>query len=87
MDYVRNIVNKQGMRNNIPVVIDCSHIYGADFTAATAIDTMMRDFKTRDQRILFYNLKPSIVHVFEGVESEVKVYYDAVSLEDAINEK
>lgn len=87
VDYVRNIVNKQGLKNNIPVVIDCSHIYGADYTAATAIDTMMRDFGTRTQRILFYNLKPSIVHVFEGVDNDVKVYYDSVSLENAINEK
>lgn len=87
VDYVRNIVNKQGMKSNIPVVIDCSHIYGADYTAATAIDTMIKDFRTRQQRIYFYNLKPSILHVFEGVHNDVNVYYDSVSLENAINQK
>ena len=34
VDYVRNLVTKHSMKQAIPVVIDCSHIYGADFTAA-----------------------------------------------------
>ena len=34
VDYVRNLVTKHSIRQAIPVVIDCSHIYGADFTAA-----------------------------------------------------
>lgn len=88
VDYVRNIVNKQGLKSNVTVVLDCSHIYGADFTAATAIDTLVHDFDSRHQRILFYNLKPSVVNVFEGVDNDdIKVYYDATSLETAINEK
>lgn len=39
VDYVRNLVNKQSMRQNLPVVIDASHVYGADFTTATVIDS------------------------------------------------
>lgn len=87
VDYVRRVVNKQGLRANVAVVLDCSHIYGADYTAATAIDTLMNDFRIRSQKILFYNLKPSIVHTFEGVDNEVKVYYNSESLENAIDEK
>jgi hypothetical protein len=35
VDYVRNLVTKHGTKQGMfPVVIDCSHIYGADFTAA-----------------------------------------------------
>ena len=34
VDYMRNLVTKHSIRQAIPVVIDCSHIYGADFTAA-----------------------------------------------------
>ena len=34
VDYVRNIVTKYSIKQTNPVVIDCSHIYGADFTAA-----------------------------------------------------
>lgn len=34
VDYVRNLVVKHSLKRDLPVVIDCSHIYGADFTAA-----------------------------------------------------
>jgi hypothetical protein len=35
VDYVRNLVTKHGTKQGMfPVVIDCSHIYGADYTAA-----------------------------------------------------
>lgn len=34
VDYVRNIIIKHSLKQELPVVIDCSHIYGADFTAA-----------------------------------------------------
>lgn len=37
VDYVRNLVTKHSIKQGIPVVIDCSHIYGADFTAAKVI--------------------------------------------------
>jgi hypothetical protein len=32
VDYVRNLINKQGLRNHIPVVIDCSFVYGTGKT-------------------------------------------------------
>ncbi|XP_055710785.1 sodium-independent sulfate anion transporter-like isoform X2 [Phlebotomus papatasi] len=86
-EYVRNLVNKQGIKSQTPVVIDCSHIYGADYTAATVIETLVRDFDSRGQKILFYNLKPSVVHVFEGVDNHILVYYDFDALERVINEK
>nr|CAI5846377.1 unnamed protein product [Callosobruchus analis] len=60
VDYVRNLVTKHSIRQGIPVVIDCSHIYGADYTAAT-------DFSARNQPLFFYNLKPSVSSVFAGV--------------------
>lgn len=34
VDYVSALVTKHSIKQGIPVVIDCSHIYGADFTAA-----------------------------------------------------
>ncbi|XP_039300440.1 sodium-independent sulfate anion transporter-like [Nilaparvata lugens] len=34
VDYVSALVTKHSVKRGIPVVIDCSHIYGADFTAA-----------------------------------------------------
>ncbi|XP_050432664.1 sodium-independent sulfate anion transporter-like isoform X2 [Adelges cooleyi] len=68
VDYVRNLVVKHSLKRDLPVVIDCSHIYGADFTAAKVIEILTKDFSKRGQALFFYNLKPSVVAVFEGVQ-------------------
>jgi solute carrier family 26 (sodium-independent sulfate anion transporter), member 11 len=83
---VRNLINKQGMKSQVPLVIDCTHIYGADFTAAKVVETLLKDFNNRKQPILFFNLKPSVCAVFEGVDLEYKLYYDFEALEKAIEE-
>lgn len=85
-DFVRNLINKHGLKNQTPVVIDCTHIYGADFTAAQVIDTLIKDFKSRNQMLLFLNPKPSVCSVFEGAELEYRVFYDMEHLEKAIQE-
>ncbi|XP_050538263.1 sodium-independent sulfate anion transporter-like isoform X2 [Daktulosphaira vitifoliae] len=81
-DYVRNLVTKHSLKRNIPVVIDCSHIYGADFTAAKVIEMLSQDFSNRGQALFFYNLKPSVVEVFKGVEpKDFILYYHKKDLE------
>ncbi|CAL1675363.1 unnamed protein product [Lasius platythorax] len=91
VDYVRNLVTKYSRRAEsvaTPVVIDCSHIYGADFTAATVIETLTKDFAVRGQPLFFYNLKPSVYAVFEGVEpTDFTVYYTQEALDDLLKEK
>lgn len=59
----------------MPVVIDCSHVYGADFTAAKVIEMLTKDFSDRGQALFFYNLKPSVVEVFKGVKPKELVFY------------
>lgn len=77
VDYVRNLVTKHSIRQGIAVVIDCSHIYGADYTAATVIDILTNDFVSRKQPLYFFNLKPSVSAVFEGLApKEFYVYYN-----------
>ncbi|KAL0278539.1 UNVERIFIED_CONTAM: hypothetical protein PYX00_000337 [Menopon gallinae] len=71
VEYVRNVVSKAGLKQGssyIPVVIDSRHIQGVDFTAARGIKLLIDDFMNRKQPILFYNLKPSIVEIFQGVQ-------------------
>ncbi|GLV44608.1 Epidermal stripes and patches [Carabus blaptoides fortunei] len=76
VDYVRNLVTKHSIRQGIPVVIDCSHIYGADFTAAKVIEILTQDFAARNQILFFFNLKPSVSSVFEGLSpTDFIVYY------------
>lgn len=75
VDYVRNLVTKHSIKQAIPVVIDCSHIYGADFTAAKVIECLTQDFSSRKQPLFFYNVKPSVVAVFNGLQPKDFVFY------------
>jgi solute carrier family 26 (sodium-independent sulfate anion transporter), member 11 len=85
-EYVRNLINKQGIKQNIPVVIDCTHIYGADYTSAKVVETLIEDFQRRNQVILFFNLKTSVVSIFDGVKFNFKVFYDFDLLEKVIDD-
>lgn len=89
VDYVRNLVTKHSIRQAVPVVIDCSHVYGADYTAATVIETLTKDFVARNQLLFFYNLKPSVSSVFEGLSSpkEFVVYYNEEELDELLRSK
>ncbi|XP_076243810.1 epidermal stripes and patches [Calliopsis andreniformis] len=91
VDYVRNLVTKYSQRaGNVtaPVVIDCSHIYGADFTAATVIVALIKEFAAKGQPLFFYNLKPSVYAVFEGIaSSDFVVYYTRDALDHLLKER
>lgn len=71
VEYVRNMVTKAGVKqgsSSIPVVIDSRHVQGADFTAAKGVKSLIDDFNKRNQPLLFYNLKPSVVEIFKAVQ-------------------
>lgn len=76
VEFVRNLVLKSGTKTSLPVVIDCTYIYGADYTAAKVISSMIQDFKLRNQRIIFFNLKPTVVHIFEGLDCKLSLCYN-----------
>ncbi|CAG9824560.1 unnamed protein product [Phaedon cochleariae] len=83
VDYVRNLVLKHSKRQGIPVVIDCTHIYGADYSAATVIHMLTNDFTSRNQPLFFVNLKPSVYSVFEGLSPKgFVVFYNINELEE-----
>lgn len=88
VDYVRNLVTKHSIKQAAPVVIDCSHVYGADYTAATVIETLTKDFAARNQLLFFYNLKPSVSSVFEGLSpKEFIVYYNEEELDELLRSR
>lgn len=87
VDYVRNIVNKQSLKSDLPVVIDCSHVHGVDFSAVSVIETLCNDFRNRNQQIFFYNLTPSVLEVFEGMACDkFIVFYRIDRLDDLIED-
>lgn len=88
VDYVRNLVTKHSIRQKIPVVIDCTHIYRADYTAAIAVESLTHDFANREQPLLFYNLKPSVAAVFEGLSpKEFVVFYNSNEIDNLIRKR
>jgi len=69
VQYVRNIVNKVGVRQGearTPVVLDCSHIYTSDFSAALGSKAMAADFQRRDQPLFFLDIQESVKKIFDG---------------------
>lgn len=88
VDYVRNLVTKHSIRQGIPVVIDCSHVYGADFTAAKVIEILTQDFAARNQILFFFNLKPSVSSVFEGLSpTDFVVYYAEENFDELLKNR
>lgn len=73
ISYVRNLINKAGVRegqSRLPLVLDCTHISSADFTAARGFKAMISDFRGRGQPIIFYKTSASVADTFLGVNIE-----------------
>uniref|UniRef100_A0A1A9X420 Sodium-independent sulfate anion transporter n=1 Tax=Glossina brevipalpis TaxID=37001 RepID=A0A1A9X420_9MUSC len=87
VEFVRNVITKQGRKCTLPVVIDCTHIYGADYTAAKVVSTMIGDFEARQQKLYFFNLQPRVAQVFESLHKDLTVLYDMNSLEMKLSGK
>ncbi|KAK9887725.1 hypothetical protein WA026_000043 [Henosepilachna vigintioctopunctata] len=88
VDYVKNLVTKHSKKENIPVVLDCSYIYGADYTAACVIEVLTEDFASRKQTLVFFNLKPSVSAVFEGLSiKDFRVVYDEQGLQQLLENR
>ncbi|XP_014086185.2 sodium-independent sulfate anion transporter [Bactrocera oleae] len=86
VEFVRNLVLKFGNKTTLPVVIDCTYIYGADYTAAKVISSLIEDFKQRNQKIIFYNLKPNVVQIFDGLNISLTLCYNTDALTQALRE-
>lgn len=80
VEFVRNMVLKSGSKSTLPIVLDCTYIYAADFTAAKVISSMVDDFGRMQQKIIFFNLKPSVVSIFEGLKTRLVLCYNMHAL-------
>jgi len=89
INYVRNVINKAATRPpcnpSIPVVLDCSHISSADFTAAKGFKAMISDFKMRGQELIFYNTHESVLDTFVGANVEFNVVHSIAELHECLN--
>nr|CAD7264387.1 unnamed protein product [Timema shepardi] len=77
VDFIRTNVGRVGVKqgsSQLPVIVDCRFILGADFTAAKGIAALIDDFHKRKQPIYFYNPSPEVVSVFKGANLEEFVH-------------
>lgn len=88
MDFIKTSVARAGTSSkNLPVVVDCQFILGADFTAAKGIAALISEFSSRKQPLYFLNARLEVVSVFQGVMSDDFVYFNCKKkLEDTIEE-
>lgn len=86
VEFVRHEIDKQGQKTHLPVVLDCMHIFGADYTAAKVVALLIEDFRARNQKLVFYHLQPRVARTFEGVNAHFSVFYERESLEADLTE-
>ena len=69
VNHVRGAITKIGLgegRSVAPVVVDCSHVYASDYTAAEGLSDMTRDFEKRGQAVLFLDMQKDVEAIFKG---------------------
>lgn len=82
VEYVRNRVIKYGTKHPLPVVFDCTYISASDFTTANVIDSIVKDFNERKQKIMFFNLRPKVAKLFKAsLRDKLLLCYSLDSIE------
>ncbi|XP_076679781.1 sodium-independent sulfate anion transporter isoform X2 [Andrena cerasifolii] len=77
IDFIKKSVGNAGIKqgsSQVPVVVDCRYILGADFTAAKGIATLINEFNNRKQGLYFYNPRSDVVAVLKGACGEELQY-------------
>ncbi|XP_044731864.1 sodium-independent sulfate anion transporter [Chrysoperla carnea] len=73
VDFIRASVGKAGVKlgsSQLPVIVDCRFVLGADFTAAKGIAALIDDFNKRKQMIYFFRPRDDVIAVFKGAALE-----------------
>lgn len=87
VEFVRNKIVKSGQKYTIPVVFDCTFIYAADFTTAKAIELIIQDFNSRNQKLIFFNLRPRLLKVFKTLKSQFIMCYSLNCIEKLLDDQ
>ncbi|KAJ3624258.1 hypothetical protein MTP99_017898 [Tenebrio molitor] len=88
VDFIKTSVGKAGVNaKNLPVVIDCRFILGADFTAAKGISALINEFLIRRQSLYFLNTREEVVSVFRGVfDTDFKYFSSKEEVESVLED-
>ncbi|XP_066587709.1 sodium-independent sulfate anion transporter-like [Prorops nasuta] len=85
VDFIKQSVGNAGKKegsSQMPVVVDCRYVLGADFTAAKGIASLITEFNNRKQGLYFYNPRTDVIAVLRGACGEEFQY---VSTQEELN--
>jgi len=84
VSYLRAVINKAGSRqeSGLPVVVDCSHMYQIDYTAAQGFSSMLDDFTARAQAVYWDSCSKEVASTLQGVSSEKFILIKGVHMID-----
>lgn len=68
VNFLRDAVSKAGMEAVDVVVLNCSHVTRADFTAAQGVQSLLQDLKRQDKHVVFHSLQPSVAKILSPME-------------------
>ncbi|XP_068084370.1 sodium-independent sulfate anion transporter [Anabrus simplex] len=71
IDFVREIVAKAGIskHQDKAVVVNCKHMYRADFTAAQGIQDLLQDFRKRNRHVIFHSMRSGVAKMIGRVSA------------------
>lgn len=87
VEYIRYVISKSATswgKNVVPMVVDFNHIQFLDYTAAEGIKDLVTQFEKRDQIIVLYRTKPSLVRTLSGVMPSFKFCNSEEDLEEIV---
>ncbi|CAL4077811.1 unnamed protein product, partial [Meganyctiphanes norvegica] len=76
VDYVRSCITKAGLREGqgtIPIVVDCSHFTGSDYSSTKGVLALSKDFEKRRQGLIFSNISPGVKAGLTSLNQELNV--------------
>ena len=66
------------------MVVDCNHIQFVDYTAAQGIKDLITQFEKREQIIVLYKAKPSLIRTLTGVMPSFRHCLNEEQLEEIV---
>ncbi|CAK1547239.1 unnamed protein product [Leptosia nina] len=88
VEYIRQYVTRAASKQsgNVPVVIDCRYVLGADFTAAKGLCALSNALSSRGQPLVLLSPRACVASVFTGAGSSVHVVLNANELDVSLQE-
>lgn len=70
VEKTRSYITKTALdlgRGSLPIILDCRHFSSIDFSAATGMESLCKDFKLRGQPIFLMNTSPGVQRSLRAV--------------------